>query len=49
VQSKVESHRKNITQYGFPSTLNSGKDVKQFVDKDPKVENSNLISKENYI
>ena len=42
----MNSFRIGTTQYGFPSTLNQGKHVKIEVDKDPAIENENLVTKE---
>ena len=38
-----------MTEYGFPSTVNQGKKVKQIGDVDPTMENEFLVSKGNYI
>ena len=49
MSAKVRHKQTGITEYGFPSTVNQGKIVKQVVDVDPTMENEHLVSKENYI
>ena len=47
--AKVVSKQMGTTVYGFPSTLNQGKQVKLAKELDRSMENEHLVSKDNAI
>ena len=47
--AKVVSKQMGTTVYGFPSTLNQGKQVKLAKELDRTMENEHLVSKDNAI
>ena len=44
-RTRVSSFRKGMTQYGFPSTLNAGKNVPLVGDHDSAIENAEMVTK----
>ena len=48
--ARVSSNRKfGHTAYGFPSTVNQGRSVKQVREKDREIENGMLVTKQNHM
>ena len=49
MESRVDCRRLGTTHWGFPSTLNQGKKVAIYGDNDPAIENSALITKQDFL